>query len=154
MGVHASQVPEKRKVQASGRSGGRRHGDAQDPVGSQTLLRGRTVLPAENPVNGSLSVNVLSNDGVRQHRVHKMAGLFHSFSPVPLLSVPELCGFVLTSGSAGRHCCSPDASIFCHNFYFYGRIPSGIQNLSCVHICYGHIITHLATSCKDLVSVP
>ena len=135
MGVGATEVLVERQAHGLGGGAGGGHGDAEDGVGAELALVGRTVGGDEGGVEVALVGSVHAEDGVGALVVHVVDGLERALAAVDgLVAVAQLDSLELAGGGAGGDDGSTEGAVVEGDLDLNGGIAAGIEHLTAVHV--------------------
>ena len=143
VGVDATQVLIQRQARrlGSGAGDGQRH--AQDGVGAELGLVGRTVGGNQCGVNGTLVEGIEAHDGVGALVVDVLDGLRNALAQIAaLVAVAQLASFESAGRSARRHHRATEAAVLEHNLDLDGGVAAAVEHFTTVDV---QNVTHVVS---------
>ena len=143
VGVDAAQVLVQRQARrlGSGAGDGQRH--AQNGVGTELGLVGRTVGGNQCGVNGTLIEGIEAHDGVGALVVDVLDGLRNALAQVAtLVAVAQFTCLKGAGRSARRHHRATEAAILEHDLHLDGGVAAAVEHLTTVDV---QNVTHVVS---------
>ena len=135
VGVNAAQVLVQRQARRLGCGAGNGQRHAQDGVGAELGLVGRTVRGNQRGIDGALVEGVEAHDGVSTLVVDMLDGLRNALAQVAVLvAIAQLAGFKGAGRSTRRHHCAAKAAVLEHDLDLDGGVAAAVEHLATVDV--------------------
>ena len=135
VGIDAAQVLVQRQARRLGCGAGNGQRHAQDGVGAELGLVGRTVRGNQRGIDGALVEGVEAHDGVSALVVNVLDGLRNALAQVAaLVAIAQLAGLKGAGRSTRRHHCAAKAAVLEHDLDLDGGIAAAVEHLTTVDV--------------------
>ena len=141
--VKAAQILVKGHIHSLCRSLCHRHGNAQNRVCAQFCLVWCPVQRNHSLVNCNLVQSIHADDFISDNIIYIIHSILHAYAVVAFTAIAQLHSFKRTCRRTTGYCRTPDNAFVYNHLDLDCRVPSGIQNLSCVNICNFVIAFHI-----------
>ena len=133
--VDAAQVLVQRKTRRLGSGAGNCQRHAQNGVGAELSLVGRTVRGNQRGIDGALIEGVEAHDSVSALVVDVLDGLRDALAQIAaLVAVAQLASFESASRSARRHHRATEAAVLEHDLDLDGGVAAAVEHLATVDV--------------------
>ena len=135
VGVDAAQVLVQRQARRLCRSAGNGQRHAQNRVGAELGLVGRTVRSDQRNIDSALVEGVEAHDGIGALIVDVLDGLRDALAQVAtLVAVAQLASFESAGRSARRHHRATEAAVLEHDLDLDGGVAAAVEYLTTVDV--------------------